>query len=530
MILTFYCLFSSAVGTMLAMLNFIVSLLTIKTLLVGLLTGLIVKWIMKRLMYKPPPGPTPLPIIGNMLQFKTEMMHEQMFEWSKMFGLIISVYFGPSLVVVVNDIQSAMDVTVRKGSDFGGRVSTPLISIIGEEGSDIAFGDYGPWWKLQKKLSMKALRQCLLGHALEERVHLAIDLLSEELNNARTQINPNRYIDLMMGNILIGVCFGEAHKLMDPEVKRLIDIDDEFAHRLFDGSSLLQDQIPGLHYVWETSNMKWSKNLIKELKDLFMPKIRDHQNTINIDNVRDITDSLIIARTEAGADMQAENGNKFTDNQIFNILKNIFFAGIQTSRHTLQYAILHMVAYPDIQSKVQEEINRIVGPHDLPKLIHRADLGYTEAVLRESMRLASVIPTGLPHKTLCDTSVGGYDVPRNTMVVINHWALHHDPTVWENADHFIPERFLDTDGKLGPTPENWFPFSAGKRVCMGETVAKPELLLLFAALMQRFTWKIPTGRQVDLSPNGNMFSIYPKPHEMFVEKRSRDEIEFVKQE
>ena len=456
-----------------------------------------------------------------MLQFKTEMMHEQIFEWSKKFGPVISVYFGPSLVVVVNDIQTSMDVTVRKGMDFGGRVCTPLLSVLSDGRSDIVFQDYGPLWKLHKKLSTTALRHFLLGNALEERIHLAINLLSDELNSAGTPVNPKRYIDLMMGNILIGVCFGGAHKLMDPEVQRLVDIDDEAGYHLFDGWSLLQDRIPGLHSVWETSNMKWVKSIMKELKDLFMLKIREHQNTIDMDHVRDFTDSLIIARAEAEADMQADYEDKLTDKHIFNILKNIFYAGIETTRYTLQYAILHMVAYPDIQSKVQEEIDQIVGPHDLPKLIHRPDLGYTEAVLRESMRLSSVLPTGVNHKTLCDTSVGGYDVPSNTMVLVNHWALHYDPKVWKNVDHFIPERFLDMNGKLGPTPDNWFPFSAGERGCLGETVAKPELLLLFAALMQRFKWRIPTGRQVDLAPNGNMYSLYPKPQELLIEKRNR---------
>ena len=362
------------------------------------------------------------------------------------------------------------------------------------------------------------------GDALEERVHKAIELVSKELNNVDIAINPNRYIDLMVGNILIGVCYSGAHTLMDPEVKRLIEISDEAVHRLFDGSSIFEDHIPGLQYVWETSNIRWFKNIAKELKDLFMTKIQEHENTIDTDHVRDITDSLILARREIENDMHAENKNKIPDIHIFHILKNICFAGIDTTRILLRYAILHMVAFPDIQTKVQEEIERIVGPLDMPKLIHRPDLGYTEAVLRESMRLSSVVPTGVPHKTLCDTSVGGFDVPKNTMVLINYWALHHDPNVWKNVDHFIPERFLDTDGKLGPTPESWFPFSAGKRGCLGEAVAKPELLLLFTALMQRFRWKIASGGQVDLAPNGNVFSVYPKPHELLVERRYQDAI------
>ena len=105
------------------------------------------------------------------------------------------------------------------------------------------------------------------------------------------------------------------------------------------------------------------------------------------------------------------------------------------------------------------------------------------------------------------------------MVVINLWALHHDPAAWDNVNAFIPERFLDKDGKMGPKPENWLPFSAGRRVCLGESVAKPELHLLFACLMQRFTWRLPEGEKVDLTPDGNSFGLLPKLHQLIVEER-----------
>ena len=113
----------------------------------------------------------------------------------------------------------------------------------------------------------------------------------------------------------------------------------------------------------------------------------------------------------------------------------------------------------------------------------------------------------------------GYDVPKNTLVMINHWALHHDPKAWNDVNEFIPERFLDADGKLGTKPINWLPFSAGRRVCLGESVAKPELHLIFACLMQRFTWRLPDGVTADLSPLGSSLIMYPRPHRMVIKPR-----------
>ena len=105
------------------------------------------------------------------------------------------------------------------------------------------------------------------------------------------------------------------------------------------------------------------------------------------------------------------------------------------------------------------------------------------------------------------------------MIMINLWALHHDPTQWQDVNDFRPERFLDKDGNLGPKLDNWLPFSAGRRVCLGEPVAKPEFVLIFSCLLQKFTWRLPDGVTADLSPDRSVFGIVPKPHKLIIEQR-----------
>ncbi|XP_060575797.1 cytochrome P450 2U1-like [Ruditapes philippinarum] len=177
-----------------------------------------------------------------------------------------------------------------------------------------------------------------------------------------------------------------------------------------------------------------------------------------------------------------------------------------------------MVAFPDIQEKVQEEIDRVVGKDRLPGIDDLPNLSYTEAVLHESMRLSLIVPLGIQHMTLCDTEVGGYKIPKGTAVNINHWALHNDPDEWEEVERFMPERYLDENGKLGPKPKNWLPFSAGKRVCLGEFVAKPELHLIFASLMQRYKWKMVSGKCPNMEQIGYLVNRY-HPNKVIVEKR-----------
>lgn len=103
------------------------------------------------------------------------------------------------------------------------------------------------------------------------------------------------------------------------------------------------------------------------------------------------------------------------------------------------------------------------------------------------------------------------------MVTINHWALHNDPDGWDQVEKFIPERYLDEDGKMGPKPKSWLPFSAWKRVCLGEFVTKPEIHLSFASLMQKFSWKPEPGVILDMKIEGNTFSVTPKPYNVVLE-------------
>lgn len=115
---------------------------------------------------------------------------------------------------------------------------------------------------------------------------------------------------------------------------------------------------------------------------------------------------------------------------------------------------------------------------------------------------------------------GGYEIPKGTMVIINHWALHNDPDKWDQPHLFRPERFLDSDGKLAPKPESWLPFSAGHRVCLGETVVKPELVLLLTFILKRLTISLPPGAKFDPQPIDSFLAGPPKPFKIVVTERT----------
>lgn len=188
--------------------------------------------------------------------------------------------------------------------------------------------------------------------------------------------------------------------------------------------------------------------------------------------------------------------------------KRSFFSQIKCSIYVFQE-----------QSRVQREIDRVTGSR-MPGTSDRHQLVYTEATLYEMMRMGVVAPLGIPHKTLCDTSAGGYSIPQGTMVMINHWAALHDPDQWDAPNEFRPSRFIDEAGRLKAKLESWLPFSAGRRSCLGEAVAKPELLLIFACLMKRFRISLAPGTTFVPGPqSGSMFTHLPHQYKIVVTKR-----------
>ena len=117
------------------------------------------------------------------------------------------------------------------------------------------------------------------------------------------------------------------------------------------------------------------------------------------------------------------------------------------------------------------------------------------------------------------TFKGGYDIPKDTMVIINHWALHCDPNYWKDVDKFDPTRYLDTNGKLSSKPESWLPFSMGRRVCLGESVAKPELHLIFSCILQRFKISLAEGTNPVIELAGSDAAIQPANFKITVTER-----------
>lgn len=191
------------------------------------------------------------------------------------------------------------------------------------------------------------------------------------------------------------------------------------------------------------------------------------------------------------------------------ICTDFFFPSLTAVPVTFAFLIQRFLLQPQALTKMQREIEEVVGSGRLPELDDRIKLPYTEACIREIMRLETLVPSAIPHKSMRDTKIAGFDIPKDTFVIAGLYAFHNDKELWGDPNCFRPERFIGPDGKLDLKLDKSLPFGAGKRLCAGETFARNTLFLFISAFFQNFNISLPDGEPFpSLSKNGTGIITY----------------------
>ncbi|XP_072099258.1 cytochrome P450 2D3-like isoform X2 [Mobula birostris] len=247
----------------------------------------------------------------------------------------------------------------------------------------------------------------------------------------------------------------------------------------------------------------------------FQDVIMSHKETWDPNYTRDFIDALLTQQEKTKNDPNTS----FVETKMIMTVAGLFAAGTETTSTTLSWGLLFMVLHPDVQSRVHEEIDRVIGKGRRPRLEDWEEMPFTNAVIHETQRLGNIVPISLPHQTYRDTTVMGYTIPKGTMIIPNISSALLDEDIWLTPHQFNPGHFLDSDGKF-VKPEAFIPFSAGHRVCLGEQLAKTKLFIFFTSMLQRFTFFLP-GNEARPSYKEARFGITlrPLPYRLCVKAR-----------
>lgn len=439
-----------------------------------------------------PPGPFAWPVIGNIRMFQKDTQGYKKFTaLARKYGNIYRLYCGSTLIVMLNGYDAIHEAFTKQAEVFTDRpqLFAPLIGV--SKGTGLTYNS-GHAWKTLRRFTLQALRDFGVGKlTLEERIKEEVTVLTSILKDASSSpIRMKPYFLSAATNIICSVMFGARFDYSDTKFSELTEV--------LDGIFKLNAPFAKENFFPITRTWPSGKELIKKrtaaierVKRYLSETIEEHKVSFDPENIRDFIDLYIKASKD-----QSEP-ELFTEANVYKIIVDLFLAGGETTGSSLDWALLYMIMFPDVQIRCFEEIHKVVGCGRPVSVTDRNNLPYIQATLLELQRISNTLTFSLPHVAIQDTTVLGNHIPKDSIVIANLYSAHSDPKYWPEPDKFYPERFLDGNGNV-VRKEGLVPFGDGPRLCIGEPLARMELFLIFTNLIQKFRFLKEDGDQYSL--------------------------------
>ncbi|XP_020505723.2 cytochrome P450 2J2-like [Labrus bergylta] len=434
-----------------------------------------------------PPGPWALPIIGNIFSVDHNRTHESMTQLAGKYGEVYSLRMGQEWLVVLNGFEALKEVLVNQGDSVADRPPLPLYMDM-TKGLGVILSS-GHLWKQQRRFALSTLRNFGIGKkSLEPVVLDELNYCLKELYGYKgKRFNPHLILSNAISNIICSLVFGHRFEYTDEKFRKLISyfetafqIEASIWAHFYNSFPRLMRHLPGPHQTFLL--------ICNDIKVFIREELEKHKQNWDSSDQRDYIDCYL---NEIQTNMGRAD-NTFDEENLIECVLDLFAAGSETTSTTLHWAFLYMAKYPEIQAKVQAEIDRVIGQSRQPSMEDRVSMPFTDAVLHEIQRMSNIVPLSVPHMANKDIQLGGYTIPKGVTVIPNLTSVLYDQTKWKTPFTFNPGHFLNEEGKFVKQAA-FIPFSAGKRLCLGENLAKMELFLSFTSFMQHFTFSMPAG-------------------------------------
>uniref|UniRef100_A0A8C3P5I7 unspecific monooxygenase n=1 Tax=Chrysemys picta bellii TaxID=8478 RepID=A0A8C3P5I7_CHRPI len=440
------------------------------------------------------PGPVAFPIIGNMLQLNMKNLPQHIDEVR--YGPIFTIYLGSERVVVLYGHEIVKEALIGLGDKFSGRGSMPIFEK-SAKGRGIIFSN-GEQWKQLRRFALTNLRNFGMGKkSIEERIQEETCFLMERLRNTHGRpFDPTIFLTHALSNVICSIVFGDRFDYEDKKFVTLISLVQEngklqhapwtaVCSGLYSFFPTLMAYIPGPHQrIFENA---------QEFRRFVLERVKMHKESLDPNYPQDFINAFLVKLEQEQKNVQSE----FNVESLARSTIELFVGGTGTTSITLKYGLLILLKYPEIEEKVHEEIDR---------------MPYTDAVVHEIQRFIALVPLGVPRAVTREVHLKQY----GTTIFPALKSVLYDSREFPNPEQFNPGHFLDENGAFKKS-DYFVPFSAGKRICVGEGLARMEFFLVLTMILQNFTLKpVVDPKDIDITPESSFMSNAPKSYQLYV--------------
>ncbi|KAF8504849.1 cytochrome P450 [Russula emetica] len=438
-----------------------------------------------------PPGPRPLPLIGNLFDVPKEFSWLTYARLSEKYGDVLSFHVFGKAIVVLNSLKTNRDLLERRADIYSDRTVIPIIEMMKWDWM-VGFSKYTDSWRLSRKLLDRSLRPATIT-----KYH---SLLEMKANYLLTQVlaSPDKmedHLTHLSGSFILDMGYGYKVKdHTDPKVKTARKLVQMMSKIIHPGALLIND-LPFLQYIPESLSWlsykpltRYGYNMGQEVLHGPMEFVKESmlngtaQPSLALENLQE---------TEKLGGPERERVEKV----IAEALGSMYLAGTDSTASTVMVFIVAALLHPGMQKMAQEQLDTVTMRERLPTFEDRPRLPFVDAICKEVMRWRPTTPLGVPHATTRDDVYEGFFIPKGAMVVMNTWAVLHDPVMFPEPDSFKPERFINPDGSLRDDPVVTSLFGSGKRICPGRHLADATIFIVIASLLSVFNIKKGDGTE-----------------------------------
>ncbi|KAK7062611.1 hypothetical protein VNI00_000099 [Paramarasmius palmivorus] len=434
-----------------------------------------------------PPGPRPLPLLGNIFDIPREKESESYWKLAQDHGDLVFLSVLGRTILVVNSFAAANDLFEKRGNNYSDRNELPMINDL--MGWNWSFGHmpYGARWKSHRTMFHRQFQSSVVSAFWPIQLKEAHKLIRRMLHDPDDLINHLRFNS---ASTIMNVTYGIEIEEEDDHYITVAETALEGMAKAAHPGAFLVDIFPILKHVpawfpyagFQRKALYW-RNSVMEMRNAPFESVKAFlkQGTASPSFVSNLLSDLELKSKESAANSEVIASETET---IRNCAGLAYAAGAESTVSSLSSFMLAMVLHPEVKRKAQEELDSVIGSGRLPDFTDRGSLPYVDALVLEVLRWSPVAPLGLPHMVTKDDEYRGYHIPAGTTIMGNSWTILHDPRTYPEPMQFKPERFLTKDPAI-LDPVN-VAFGYGRRICPGRFMAQAQLWISIACILHSF--------------------------------------------